>query len=493
MGYNKNTSLKVISELSSFDWIDRLTSAVIVEFTVFNSHVSLFSTVRIPIEFSPSGYVATNHMIHTMHVYDIGGGYSAVTVLCQVLLVFFIIYFVVILTKQMVQDIRLFFSQFLNWLELAQTLTVIAFVVTHVLKETELFANTAKLGENIFQFISFDRGVILDVMESALMSLLMFFNTFKLLYLLKFNHHVQHLFYIMKRSALELVNCSLGFVVFMLTCIHVGYLLFGREFYDFSSPFNALQILFVRGVVNDGVDHFHDCCTVAGPIYFLVLSVGLNVICINLFISVLISNYCTARRLSKGKFSLGNFMIAKMKELLGCVGDQMKERKKSRRTKGKAVTLKIPSTELTEETLDVVDDIVKQTRQIRHSLNDLYADDFGDDFEVFSLWLEIRTKVKESSGDRQGYFKESSEDAATFRKESFEDVGEFQKESLEIAEGYYMDKDTEDYWKEPPEGAVGLNKESSEAAKGLNKESSESAQMSSTEASEDAEWYCAIA
>lgn len=403
LGYDKNTALKVISELNLLNWIDKFTSTMIVEFTVFNSRVNLFSTLWIPIEYSPSGRVVSNHVIRTVHVYDIGGGYSAVTVVCQLLLVFYIIYFVVIETKQMIRGIRLYFSQFLKWVELAQTLTVIGFVITHILKQTELFGNTAKLSESIFQFISFDRGVFLNDMESVLLSLLMFFNTLKLLYLLKFNHHVEHLFHVMKRSALELIHCSFGFVVFMLASIHVGYLLFGRELYGYSSPFNALQSLMVEGVVRDKVDHFHDCCAITGPVYVLALNIGLNVICINVFTAVLVYNYGTVRRLSKRKFNLGNFMIIKMKEILGCVGDgTSKTRKKNGRTERELPQLEFPNTNITEPTLDLLDDLVSKTERIRHSLNELYADDFGDDSELLCLWLDIHTKVKESSEDTEG-------------------------------------------------------------------------------------------
>lgn len=399
LGYDKNTALKVISELSMFIWIDKFTSAVIVEFTVFNPHVGLFSTTWIPIEFSPSGYVASNHMIRTMHVYDLGGGYSAVTILCQLLLVIFIMYFIVVQTKQMIQNIRLHFSQLINWLELAQTVTVIVFVVTHILKETELFANTAKLSKNIFQFLSFDRSVFLYNMESVFLALLMFFNTFKLLYLLKFNRHVQHLFHVMKRSVLELIHCSLGFAVFMFTCIHVGYLVFGTHLYGYSSPFNALQSFLVQGVINGEVDHFHDCCAIIGPVYILALNLGVNVVCINLFIAVLIQNYGIVKQLSKGKFSLGNFMIIKMKEILGCIGDQSKPRKKKKRTKRRIPKIEVPDIKITDDASELVDNLARQTRRIRQSLNELYADDFGEDSDLFSLWLEIHTNVKESSED----------------------------------------------------------------------------------------------
>ena len=88
-------------------------------------------------------------MIHTMHIYDIGGGHSAVTITCHLLLVTYIIYFVVEATRKMVAGIRMYFCRFLNWVALTQTFAVIGFM-----KETQLFATTAKLRGNTFQFIS---------------------------------------------------------------------------------------------------------------------------------------------------------------------------------------------------------------------------------------------------------------------------------------------------------------------------------------------------
>ena len=417
LGYDKSTALRVISELNLFDWIDRFTSAVIVEFTVFNSRVNLFSVSWIPIEFSPSGHVISSHVIRTMHMYDIGGGYSAVTIACQLLLVVYIIYFVVKETKQMIADIRLYFSQFFNWVELTQTVTVIGFVITHILKETELFANTAKLSKNTFQFISFDKGVLLDDMETVLLSLLMFLNTLKLLYLLKFKPLTSHLFYVlMKGSARELIHCSLGLAVFMCACMHVGYLLFGRELYSFSSPLIILQSLLVEGVVGRGVDHFCDCCTVIGPVYVTALKIGLNVICINIFISVLVYNYRTIRELPKGTYDFVHFVIVKIKELLRWVTDSSALNANiSTHAEYNPRKADAANTKMEENTLAAVDDILMKLDRINHLLNVLYADEFGEDCELFSLWFDLHMQVKKPAAK---VVQESCEDA----EEQWEDA-----------------------------------------------------------------------
>ena len=407
LGYDKTTALKVISELSLFHWIDRFTSVVLVKFTVFNPGVSLFSAFTIPVEFSPSGHVFSDQVVRTMHVYDLGGGYSAITMVCQVLLVFYIIYFVVTETKQMIRGGRLYFTHFFNLVELAQTITVIGFVVTHVLKEIELFTNTAKLHENIFQFISFDRGVFLDTLESVLVSLLMFFNSVKLLYLRKFNSHINHLFDVMKISAWGLLHCSLGFFVFMSAFTHFGYLQFGRDFDGYSSPFSAIQTLLLEGVIG-GANYFQNCCRL-GRVYILALKLGLLFVGINIFIAVISENYHTVRHLSQRKFNFGLFMIKKMKEILGCVGEQPETPEKEKCTVRETQELEVPVvpevSEVTETTLKLIDDVERRTRQIKHSLNEIYADDFGEDTDLVCLLLDIHLqRTEQASEDEGGYY-----------------------------------------------------------------------------------------
>ena len=397
LGYDKTTALNVISELNLFDWIDRFTSALIFECAVFNSQVNLFSVIWILIEFSPSGLVVSNHVIHTMHIYDIGGGYSTVTITCQLLLVVYIIYFVIKETRKMIVGIRLYFSCFINWVEILQTISVIFFLIAHIMKETKLFATTAELEKNTFQFISFDWGVLLQDLETVFLSLLMFLNTLKLLYLLKFNPRVRHLFHVMKGSARELVHCSIVFAVFMFGCIHVGYILFGRELYSFSSPFLILQSLLVEGVVGGGVDYFNDCCTVIGPVYFTALKLGLNLICINIFVSVLVYNYGRIRELSRGEFGLGHFVIMKTRELLGCVGDRL-------RANEDKSAYDLPNTEIEDDVLPEAAEILAKLDRINHLLNVHYAEEFCEDLELFSLWFDLHMKARKSKDLQENWF-----------------------------------------------------------------------------------------
>ena len=410
LGYDRQSASKVVSDLSLLNWFDRFTSVVIVEFTVFNSRVSLFSSVWIPVEYSPSGHVTTSHMIRTMHVYNFGAGYSALLLVCQVLLFIFIVYFAFKEMKEMISKPKRYFSRFLNYIELAQILAAVSFIVVHIFKEIELFANTAKLHENIFQFISFDREVLLDDIESALLALLMYFNTFKLLYLFKFNSHVRHLTDVMKTSTVELINCSLGFFVFMFAFAHFGFLQFGREMLGYSTPVSSLQSLLIQGVVNSRVEHLRDSYTIIGPLFFIAFNLGLHFIWINIFIAILIYDYRTAKQVTKGRYSLGWFMMAKFKEMFSCLGgtpqksrqtEQITQAANSRKTRntgsGKGITWKLDDMKKDTSKKTIPKSIPKQLGELEkrmalmtERLNDLYVGEFSSDVDLIDMWLDTR-------------------------------------------------------------------------------------------------------
>ena len=303
------------------NWFDKYTSTVLIEFVIFNPHVSLFSVVWIPVEFSPSGYVASGLVIHPLLVYNVGAGCSVSHLVCQILFMLFIVYFVFKEIKEMIPQPKHYFRRFLNCIEVVQIFVAISFAVAHIFKEIELSVNTTKLHENVFQFISFDRAVLLDDMETAFSALLMFFNTLKLLYLFRFNSHLKRLSDVTKASFLELVNCSVGFYVFMFAFTHFGFIQFGREVEEYSSLSSAFQSLLIQGVLSDGAEYLQDCRDVIGPLFFIVFNMCLQVIWVNIFIAILIYNYRTVTQFSKGRFIFRKFMMRKIKEILHCIGD----------------------------------------------------------------------------------------------------------------------------------------------------------------------------
>ena len=54
-------------------------------------------------------------------------------------------------------------------------------------------------------------------------------------------------------------------------------------------------------------------------------------------------------------------MIIKMKEILGCIGDQPKPCKKKKRTKRRIAEIDLPGSEITDDIPKLMDDLARQT------------------------------------------------------------------------------------------------------------------------------------
>ena len=52
---NMEKAIEDVENLQAHSWVDTMTRAVIIEFTVFNPNVNLFSVVSLVIEFSAQG------------------------------------------------------------------------------------------------------------------------------------------------------------------------------------------------------------------------------------------------------------------------------------------------------------------------------------------------------------------------------------------------------------------------------------------------------
>jgi len=110
--YEKGRS--ILEELRSQNWLDQLTRAVIIDFSLYNANVNLFVAVTLSFEMTSMGSIIQDHQIKVFRLYDHIGGYGILVYLFELLFVIFTIYSVIheilLLTKQK----RGYFSKFWN-------------------------------------------------------------------------------------------------------------------------------------------------------------------------------------------------------------------------------------------------------------------------------------------------------------------------------------------------------------------------------------------
>lgn len=114
LGRSYEKSRAILEELRSQNWLDQLTRAIFIDFSLYNANVNLFVSVTLSFEMTSMGSVIQDYQIKIFRLYDHIGGYGMLVYIFELLFVIFTIYStiheVILLGKQT----RDYFHKFWN-------------------------------------------------------------------------------------------------------------------------------------------------------------------------------------------------------------------------------------------------------------------------------------------------------------------------------------------------------------------------------------------
>lgn len=146
--FTPETARKISKELQETAWLDEHTSAVFVEFTVYNANINLFSFVYFLVEFSPTGNIEPLPMVYTFKLYDYTSAedVQAITVsLFYVLFVMSLLYFLI----REIDDMKRSGAKYLlsagNWLEICIIACSVLSLVAYMARKISVEAMSLEL------------------------------------------------------------------------------------------------------------------------------------------------------------------------------------------------------------------------------------------------------------------------------------------------------------------------------------------------------------
>ena len=312
LGYNKESASKVISDLRDYNWVDTLTAAVFIEFTLFDPTTSLFCSVRQIYEQLPTGQAVTAVDIRALTLYPSTNFHlQSFYEVCELsFLLAIVICFIVEAVKFFRQ--KKYFHQMWNVMELILLMVSLVAVVMSFLKSkyTSLYVESVK--SNPYSTFSSDKVVRWLDRETLWFSLAIFIITLKLLRLIRFNHHICQMQGTLKRSAWPVMSFSLVFIIVVIAFTHFGFLCFGTNLELFSSIFNSLRVVMTMSVGKQ-IDYLdvYLINPLVGSLYLVLFLIIMIFVLINLFIAVLVDAYGEVREEQGDNFGdaeLGKFM-----------------------------------------------------------------------------------------------------------------------------------------------------------------------------------------
>ncbi|XP_036357895.1 polycystin-1-like isoform X2 [Octopus sinensis] len=318
---SKTKLTTMMERLQNTSWIDKLTRAVFVEFTIYNPQVNLFTVCTLLAEFTRIGGVVTSYRFEPCMLLPYMTQAALFQTLCDVIFVLFLIYFLIKEVKLLLKLRRKYLKEFWNLVELGIVSLSIAgmFIFIYKLLETtrltDLFRKTQGNKYMKFQYVAF-----WNEMFCIIVGWLVFLATLKFMKLLRFNKRMSMLSSTLTNSAPSLLNFSLVFWIFFLSFVQVFYLLFFREMSDFANFITAAETGFLMMM---GKFDFHMMKLIQPilcPLIFAMFVVTITFILLNMFLSILNEAFASVKEdLDKqsNEYEIVNFMVGRFKTWTG--------------------------------------------------------------------------------------------------------------------------------------------------------------------------------
>ncbi|KAL9967119.1 hypothetical protein ACROYT_G025287 [Oculina patagonica] len=289
LGYNNATAVNVIKNLQKYNWLDRQTRAVFVEFSTFNPSVNVLGIGTYFYEVKASGYSAPLTRTEVISLYSTETASQQLYLICVFLfIVFVLVYLGRELQKFWKQRFR-YFKSFWNWLEIVQVALSILVISMHLVQSDRITSVIRKLQQNVYENVSFHEAVFWCEAENAVLGTLTLTVTVKLLRLIRYNKHVGVFTKTVKISTRHLSSFMVVMINLFVAFLHFGILIFGSGSEHYSSVLRAtfFQLELTLGRVKSRpINELAATNETFGRFFSAMMLVSITIVLMNFFIAI---------------------------------------------------------------------------------------------------------------------------------------------------------------------------------------------------------------
>ena len=318
-GYEMWQAVDVVSKLKKYNWVDVFSKAVLVEFTIFDPQVNLFSMVTYAFEITGTGSGSSFVKVDTFKLYLHLGPSKMLLIFCEALSIIICLILTFYTCKRVKNEGLKYFKNKWNLIESAQLGLCYAAVGLFIVRLTFAAKTIKKLQENPFLFVSFQYIAKWHEVNVYVIGIIVFIATMKFLRLMKFNRHIA----ILSRT---ISNCLkdvaiIGFqalLVFTAFSI-VAYVIFGTKMEDFSSYILTLQSQLTMMLGKGYFTDMSQADPILGPLYFSFFVFAMMFFLLNMFIAVIADSYAdesTGVDPDSEEFIMAGFIMDRIRSLL---------------------------------------------------------------------------------------------------------------------------------------------------------------------------------
>ncbi|CAF1035223.1 unnamed protein product [Adineta ricciae] len=308
-----------LSRLHQLQWIDSQTRAVIIQFTLYNPNVQLFTFATLLTEYLSVGSLDPQSRFEPI-------SFQVFTSLSQLICTIFYMIFIV---HMMIGEIRSFtklksdyFHQFWSLINLG----IIVCSWTNVGIYVWRYCESLRIGHlfeqtNGYVYINLQLAVYINDVFTYLLAFSCFFGTIKFIKLCRFNHRLMLFARTLQYAARELISFAFMFTIVFMAFVILFYLLFVSKLSSCSSVLQTVRMLFEITLMKFDAHELSGAAAFLGPFCFSLFILIVVFVCMSMFLTIVNDSFRVVRDMGKTQAShdqhIFSFMTGKLRTWIG--------------------------------------------------------------------------------------------------------------------------------------------------------------------------------
>ena len=290
---NPAQTLTDLADLQANDWIDRATRAVFIEFTLYNANVDLFAYCTILF-----GIIPTGNIVFTKEFYPISLYSNETAVIIALDLIFIAI--TLLLVFKEIKLIRKFKCSYLknSWSYVNWTLFIFSMVsfAMYLNRLYEMYNLRKQIQAKSGEVINFQSITSWNTLLIMCLSFCCFLASIKLIKIVSISRTITLLGKVFKECFQELVGFMLVYLILLVSFVNLMYLISYDRNIQFKSFFSSFLTCFLILLGKFNMESFMADTGFLGTLAYIAFATLMIILLLNLFISILYSQFSTLRR-----------------------------------------------------------------------------------------------------------------------------------------------------------------------------------------------------
>ncbi|XP_035672195.1 polycystic kidney disease protein 1-like 2 [Branchiostoma floridae] len=289
LGANFESARRVVRALEENEWVKETTHVIVADFSVYNPGVNLFATTEISVEFLETGGLGVESKTRTFRLYNYEGTAVVFIIICQLVSVAFLVYFLVVEILELKRDKLLYFFEVWNYVELTIIALGIATIVLYFVRKVRADSILRQYQLAPRDYVDFEPVLQLDSMLVGVLSALVFVATLRMLRLVRHNKQVSLASRAIARASKGIMSFSLQLFITFCAFAVPSTLLFGltSEWYRNILTASLRMLTLSFGFMDFSDMRFEGTRGILGRIFLALFLVTMFLVLINLFLAIL--------------------------------------------------------------------------------------------------------------------------------------------------------------------------------------------------------------